>query len=180
MTWFHPAGTLRTDDADVLVTPDLAPWTYSGLRVVTLRPGVPVEVTLEEDEGVLVPLSAQDVRVTVDGETVLLAGREGVFAAVSDWIYVPLGAVLTIAARAARWPCALRGPRFGTPSRTCGPRTCRSRCAAPGDPPGRSPTSPPRGPSPARTGSTCARSSRPAATGRRGRRTAMTASASAR
>ncbi len=97
MTWFHPAGTLRTDQADVLVTPDLAPWTYSGLRVVTLSPGTPVEVTLEADEGVLVPLSAHDVSVTVDGETVILAGREGVFAAVSDWAYIPLGAVLTIA-----------------------------------------------------------------------------------
>lgn len=97
MTWFHPAGTLRTDQADVLVTPDLAPWTYSGLRVVTLTPGTPVELTLEADEGVLVPLSAQDVSVTVDGETVVLAGREGVFAAVSDWAYIPLGAVLTIA-----------------------------------------------------------------------------------
>ena len=39
MTWFHPAGTLASGDADLVVTPDTAPWTYSGLQVFTLRPG---------------------------------------------------------------------------------------------------------------------------------------------
>ena len=67
MTWFHPAGTLASGDADLVVTPDTAPWTYSGLQVFTLRPGATVTVTLSEDEGVLVPLSARDVDVTVDG-----------------------------------------------------------------------------------------------------------------
>jgi 5-deoxy-glucuronate isomerase len=100
MTWFHPAGTLSTGRADVLVSPTLAPWTYSGLQVYSLRPDAPVEVALGEDEGVLVPLSAQNVTVTVDGETIHLIGRAGVFAAVSDWVYVPLGAALTISGNA--------------------------------------------------------------------------------
>ena len=97
MTWFHPAGTLASGDADLVVTPDTAPWTYSGLQVFTLRPGAAVSVTLSEDEGVLVPLSARDVDVTIDGIAYRLAGRDGVFAAVSDWMYVPVGSVLTLA-----------------------------------------------------------------------------------
>ena len=97
MTWFRPAGSLREGDADVVVTPDTAPWAYSGLRVWTLHPGRPVELVMAGEEGVLVPLSARDVRVTVDGTEYQLAGRDGVFDAVSDWLYVPVGAVLTIA-----------------------------------------------------------------------------------
>jgi 5-deoxy-glucuronate isomerase len=57
---------------------------------------VAVTLTLTEDEGVLLPLSARDVDVTVDGEAFRLAGRDGVFDAVSDWLYVPLGSVLTM------------------------------------------------------------------------------------
>ena len=98
MTWFHPAGTLRTDQADVLVTPDLAPWTYSGLRVVTLSPGTTVELTLEAGRGrARPPVGAGRERDGGRGDRSILAGREGVFAAVSDWVYIPLGAVLTIA-----------------------------------------------------------------------------------
>jgi 5-deoxy-glucuronate isomerase len=92
MTWLHPARTLSTSEADVVVTPELAGWDYSGLTVHSLRPGVPVRFTLTTDEGVLVPLSAQDVSVVVDGVAHSLTGRPGVFAAVADWMYLPLGA----------------------------------------------------------------------------------------
>ncbi len=97
MTWFHPAGSLREGDADVVVTPDTAGWTYSGMRVWTLDPDRSVTVDLVGEEGVLVPLSARDVDVTVDGAEYRLAGRSGVFDAVSDWLYVPVGSRLTIA-----------------------------------------------------------------------------------
>lgn len=96
MTWFHPAGSLREGDADVVVTPDTAPWTYSGMRVWTLRPGLQVSLTMDGEEGVLIPLSAKDVDVLIDGTAYRLAGRSGVFDAVSDWIYVPVGAELEI------------------------------------------------------------------------------------
>ncbi len=100
MTWFHPAGTLADGRADVVVTPAVAGWDYSGLLVYTLRTGEPVSLALTEDEGVLVPLSARDIDVTVDGQAFRLAGRDGVFDAVSDWMYLPLGSTVTIAGSA--------------------------------------------------------------------------------
>ena len=96
MTWFFPAGTLTNGDADVHVTPENAGWTYSGLRVYSLSTGNTVSIVLDGEEGVLVPLSAENVSVTVDDAPFTLAGRQGVFAAVSDWIYIPVGATVTM------------------------------------------------------------------------------------
>ena len=96
MTWFHPAGSLQQGAADVVVTPSVAGWQYSGLHVYPLSAAAPVTFTLAEDEAVLVPLSAREVSVTVDGESFTLAGRDGVFHAVSDWAYLPLGSEVSI------------------------------------------------------------------------------------
>ena len=96
MSWLRPDGSLRVGVADVVVTPQDADWTYSGLRVWTLAPGREVRIELTDEEGVLVPLSARDVDVTVDGSPYRMTGRPGVFAAVSDWIYVPVGSTLTL------------------------------------------------------------------------------------
>ena len=59
MSWYRPAGSLATDGARVLVTPEDAGWTYSGLRVVDLAEG-PVILALDFEEAVIVPLSARD------------------------------------------------------------------------------------------------------------------------
>lgn len=96
MTWFHPAGTLATETADVHVTPENAGWAYSGLQVFTLSADSPVSVTLTGEEGVIVPLSARNVSVTVDGTPFTLEGRDGVFDSVSDWIYAPVGSTVTL------------------------------------------------------------------------------------
>lgn len=96
MSWHRPAGQAGSGAADLEVTPDDAGWEYSGLRVVTLRTGDTVRVDLAADEAVVVPLSARDVTVTVDGAPHRLAGREGVFAAVSDWLYAPVGSTMAI------------------------------------------------------------------------------------
>lgn len=95
MSNHHRAGALATQDTLVTVTPEGAGWDYSGLEVFDLASG-PVRRALDGIEGVLVPLSATDVEVSVDGETHTLAGRTGVFEAVSDWIYLPLGTTITI------------------------------------------------------------------------------------
>jgi 5-deoxy-glucuronate isomerase len=92
MTWHLPA--VAGNDASV--TPEQAGWEFSGLDVRTLRAGETVEFHLTQDEAVIVPLSARGVDVTVDGEPYGLAGREGVFAAVSDWLYAPVGSTVTL------------------------------------------------------------------------------------
>jgi 5-deoxy-glucuronate isomerase len=96
MTWYHPAGTLATDTADLHVTPENAGWAYSGLQVFTLSESSPVTVTLAGEEGVIVPLSARNVAVTIDGAPFTLEGRDGVFDSVSDWIYAPVGSLVTL------------------------------------------------------------------------------------
>lgn len=96
MSWHRPAGALRSDEADVVVTPQTADWEFSGLRVFTLGDGRDVALDLGPDEAVIVPLSARDVSVTVDGESYPLAGRSGVFASVSDWVFAPKGARVTL------------------------------------------------------------------------------------
>ncbi len=96
MTWFHPAGSLNNGDADVDVTPENAGWEYSGLRVYTLHSDRSVSLTLDSEEGVVIPLSARDVRVTIDGREFTLEGRSGVFDSVSDWIYAPVGSSVTL------------------------------------------------------------------------------------
>jgi 5-deoxy-glucuronate isomerase len=95
VTNHHRAGTLATADTLVTVTPDLAGWTYCGLEVFDLAAGAARRV-LDGVEGVLVPLSATDVRVTVDGADHALRGRAGVFDAVSDWMYLPLGSEVVV------------------------------------------------------------------------------------
>lgn len=95
MSNHHRAPALSTDDSLVTVTPALAGWTYSGLEVFDLASG-PVTRVLDGVEAVLVPLSATDVVVTVDGDRHTLRGRTGVFAAVSDWVYLPLGSSVGI------------------------------------------------------------------------------------
>lgn len=99
MSNHHRAGTLASADTLVTVTPELAGWAYSGLEVFDLAAGPAVRV-LDGLEGVLVPLSATDLRVTVDGDTHTLRGRTGVFESVSDWMYLPVGAAVQIEAAA--------------------------------------------------------------------------------
>ena len=99
MSNHHRTGALAGPDTLVTVTPEQAGWAYSGLEVFDLAAG-PAARTLDGVEGVLVPLSATDLNVTVDGQTHTLRGREGVFASVSDWMYLPLGSEVEIVAAA--------------------------------------------------------------------------------
>ena len=96
MSWLHPAGSLASGPGRVSVSPELAGWDYCGLLVYDLGIAGPVVERMEGIEGVLVPLSARDVTVDVDGGRFLLAGRDGVFSAVSDSLYVPSGSELRI------------------------------------------------------------------------------------
>ena len=107
MSHLHrPNGTLTHDDDPVLLTPDAAGWTYSGLRVLRLGAGETRTFTLDGVEAALLPLSG-GVQAEVDGKTYPLAGRASVFAGVTDWLYLPLGSTVRLSADAA---CELAVP----------------------------------------------------------------------
>lgn len=94
----RPAGTLAAGDLQVSLTPDEAGWTYTGLRVVLLRPGVERSIDLGSSEGVVLPLSVTDLTITVDGESFAVDGRVSVFDRVTDFVYAPRGAVVQLSA----------------------------------------------------------------------------------
>ncbi|MSO27016.1 MAG: 5-deoxy-glucuronate isomerase [Candidatus Nanopelagicales bacterium] len=98
MSWHRPAGALVTPKSLVSVDPLVAGWTYSGIEVFEVTEALPFTQLMEGIEGVLVPLSATDLVVMIDEVTYPMTGRIGVFDAVSDWLYVPLGSKLTVSA----------------------------------------------------------------------------------
>jgi 5-deoxy-glucuronate isomerase len=87
---FRPAGSLVTDGDPVVVTPEEAGWSFSGLRVMTLAPGERRVVRLEGEEAAVLPL-AGSCSVEVGGRTLVLEGRDDVFSRVSDFVYLPVG-----------------------------------------------------------------------------------------
>ena len=94
MRLVHPRGSLTgPEDGDVVgLTPQDAGWTYAGLRVVSLLPGVARSVRTGEAEVFVLPLSG-GLRVTVAAETAPgegeatydLVGRDSVFTRVTDF-----------------------------------------------------------------------------------------------
>ena len=90
MSWYKPAGTLATKEAEISLTPKDAQWEFCGFYTYDFAKSAEVKVELKGREAILLPLSAQDVKVEVDGQSFTLKGRTGVFAAVSDWIYLPV------------------------------------------------------------------------------------------
>lgn len=92
---YLPAGSLAGDGWEVLLTPERAGWTYSGLRVAALGPNGRIRLDTGHDEAIVLPLSGS-CRVTRAGETVPLTGRPDVFAGPSDFVYLPRGASAAI------------------------------------------------------------------------------------
>jgi 5-deoxy-glucuronate isomerase len=101
-TLHHPHGTLATATDLVELTPERAGWSFTGLRVFSLAPDVERSNFTHGSEAVVLPLSAEDITVTCNGEVFRLGGRSSVFARVTDFVYVP---------RDARF--SLRSPRGG-------------------------------------------------------------------
>jgi 5-deoxy-glucuronate isomerase len=82
------AGTLASGPFSVLLTAAEAGWSYSALRVLELAPGETAGIISGGDELIVLPL-AGSCTVDCDGTRFELEGREGVFAAVTDFAYVP-------------------------------------------------------------------------------------------
>ncbi|MCT9139262.1 5-deoxy-glucuronate isomerase [Streptomyces violarus] len=85
--YYLPNGTSGDGSYDVLVTPETAGWGYSGLRVLTLKPGEAHALSTGDSEFLVLPLTG-GCTVTVDGQSFTLQGRTGVFASVTDFAYV--------------------------------------------------------------------------------------------
>jgi 5-deoxy-glucuronate isomerase len=101
------SGEARSSGFAVDITPASAGWAVSGLRVLELEPGGVRTLDTGPDELIVLPLAGA-CRVVCDGETMELRGRTGVFAAVTDFAYVPRDAHVRITSE--------RGGRFALPS----------------------------------------------------------------
>jgi 5-deoxy-glucuronate isomerase len=95
------------------ITPESAGWGFSGLKVLELAPGQEHAFDTHDDELIVLPLNGA-ATVRTDGQTFTLEGRESVFAAVTDFVYVPRDAQVALASE--------RGGRFALPSSRAGRR----------------------------------------------------------
>ena len=96
LDWHRPAGSAGRERDPVVITPEDAGWAYCGLRVVELAPGQAREIATGPDEMAVLPLAGGGLRVEVEGRSFRLAGRDSVFARVTDWAYVPIDAEMRL------------------------------------------------------------------------------------
>ncbi len=94
-----PAGSAAAGASEPLrITPETAGWSFTGLRVVRLPPGVPRTLETGSDELLVLPL-AGGCSVRCAGITFDLRGRRSVFSRVSDFAYVPRESSFEIASQ---------------------------------------------------------------------------------
>jgi 5-deoxy-glucuronate isomerase len=108
MTKLHLRHGDTADGAwSLVVTPEQAGWGYSGLRVLELAPGGAHVFATGGDELLVLPMEGGGV-VECESRRFELAGRDGVFAGVSDFAYVPRDAEVRVSSQG--------GGRFILPS----------------------------------------------------------------
>lgn len=90
MKLHRPAGSLAAPGRTVSLSPQQAGWTYCGLEVVSPPAGSPLELRCDGFEAAVLPLGGGGT-VEVGRDTFRLTGRSNVFAAVSDFAFLPLG-----------------------------------------------------------------------------------------
>ncbi|MEV4354142.1 5-deoxy-glucuronate isomerase [Nonomuraea sp. NPDC049625] len=91
---YVPFGKAANGPWSVEITPSLAGWTYSGLRIVDLA-DTPVSFDTGDEETLVLPLSGS-CTVTTSAATFELTGRPSVFSGPSDFAYVPIGSHVTL------------------------------------------------------------------------------------
>ncbi|WP_433189684.1 5-deoxy-glucuronate isomerase [Actinoallomurus sp. CA-150999] len=130
MKSYREAGSTAEGPFSTVVTPESAGWGYSGLRVLELD-GTET-VGTGDAEALVLPLSGS-CTVSVDGQTFELAGRTGVFDAVTDFAYLPRDAEATItgtgrfalpSAKTRKRLPARYGPASGVPTELRGAGNC--------------------------------------------------------
>jgi 5-deoxy-glucuronate isomerase len=93
----YPAGDLADGDDPILLSPEVAGWSYTGLRVLRLTAGRARSVHTGDYEAFVLPLSG-GCTVRVDGEVFELSGRDSVFTRITDFAYVPRDAEVELSA----------------------------------------------------------------------------------
>lgn len=83
---------------EIAITPKSAGWQYCGMEIFDFNKSKTHSIKMDQREGVLLSLSAENIEVSVNNEKFKLQGRVGVFAGISDWIYIPVGSEVKISA----------------------------------------------------------------------------------
>ena len=112
-SWFLPRGSAAEGPYVTSITPEVAGWTYSGLRVAELPPGGKFELDTGPDEMLVLPLNGS-AEVECDGQRFELAGRRDVFSGVTDFAYLPRDAHAVVTSAA--------GGRLALPATRCDQR----------------------------------------------------------
>jgi 5-deoxy-glucuronate isomerase len=94
-----PAGTAAEGPDPVAISPTLAGWRYTGLRVVRVAAGESRTVATGTREMLVLPLSG-GCRVNVGGVEYRLEGRASVFDGIADFAYLPVASDATITSSA--------------------------------------------------------------------------------
>jgi len=105
--WHRRAAELAEGPWELVLSPEDAGWSFSGLRVATLPAGGAVAFETGPDEVAILPL-AGSFSVDCDGSRAQLAGRSDVFAGPTDFAYAPPGSRVTVSSAA--------GGRFAVPA----------------------------------------------------------------
>ncbi len=96
---FFPAGTAGDKTDPVAMNPARADWSYSGLRIMSLPADEVRTLSTGTTEMAMLPLSGGGT-VEVENRKFLLAGRSGVFDAVTDFVYVPIDTEVRVSTNA--------------------------------------------------------------------------------
>jgi 5-deoxy-glucuronate isomerase len=108
-----PHGVTAEGAFSLRVTPEQAGWAFSGLRVLELAPGASQVLGSGAEELLVLPLAGSCV-VECESRRFELAGRDDVFARVTDFAYLPMDAEVRIS--------SVVGGRFALPSALAGRR----------------------------------------------------------
>jgi 5-deoxy-glucuronate isomerase len=90
-----PAGKAADGRDPVVITPQMAGWQYTGLRIIRLTAGETRVVETGAREMLVLPLSG-GCDVHVEGRRFTLEGRDGVFGGITDYAYLPVGSEATL------------------------------------------------------------------------------------
>ena len=91
VTLHRPTPVLAVGGDPVVLSAADAGWAFCGLEVLRLAPGRTRVLATGEAERAVLPLAGA-LTVEVEGRRFGLTGRESVFAAVTDWAYLPIDA----------------------------------------------------------------------------------------